>query len=230
MTRILLVDDARLVLELERSFLKRSGCEILTAATGEEALATARTARPDLILLDADLPGLDGAAWCRAVKSDPALAATRVVLVTSPLEEARSLEAGADGFVPKPVTRARLLETVRRFVPLAERDSDRYFVTLRVDFTREGEEGVGYIRDLATNGLFLKTHDPLRPGDQVDLTFSLPTHGGAPIRVVGEVVRIVVDDERAHQPAGAGIRFREISARNRLEISRYLREHTGDAP
>ena len=67
MTKILLVDDARLVLELERSFLKRSGCDIATATTGEEALEKARSLRPDLILLDADLPGMDGVRCCRSI-------------------------------------------------------------------------------------------------------------------------------------------------------------------
>ena len=79
MTKILLVDDARLVLELERSFLKRSGCDLATATTGAEALEKARILRPDLILLDADLPGTDGVACCRSIKSDPDLSATPVV-------------------------------------------------------------------------------------------------------------------------------------------------------
>ena len=191
MTKILLVDDARLVLELERSFLKRSGCDLATATTGAEALEKARILRPDLILLDADLPGTDGVACCRSIKSDPDLSATPVVFVLSPLDQGRCAEAGADGFVPKPVTRNRLLETVRRFVHLAERESDRALVTLRVECAREGEAQVAYARDLAADGLFLKTRERLRIGDRIDLAFSLPVAGAPAIRAVGEVVRVV---------------------------------------
>lgn len=230
MTRILLVDDARLVLELERSFLKRSGCDLATATSGEEALEKARSLLPDLILLDADLPGMDGVQCCKSIKADPALAKTPVVFVLSPLDEGRCAEAGADGFVPKPVTRNRLLETVRRFVHLAERESDRAVVSLRVECSRGGREHTGYARDLAADGLFLKTREKLRVGERVDLAFSLPAAGTPAIRAVGEVVRVVEEDQGPHQPAGAGIRFREISARNRLEITRYLREHAGETP
>ena len=80
------------------------------------------------------------------------------------------------------------------------------------------------------NALSPRMRGALVAGDRIDLAFSLPVAGAPAIRAVGEVVRVVPEDRGPHQPAGAGIRFREISARNRLEISRYLRERSGEAP
>lgn len=229
MTRILLVDDARTLLELGQSFLERSGCELTTVTTAAEALDAARSSRPDLIVMDVDLPGVDGITCCQRIKSDPELTGVPVVIATSPLEIPRCVTAGADGFVPKPVTRTRLVDVVRRFVPVAERASTRYPVGFKVEFVRNGVEGTGYALDLATGGLFLKTHDPLRRGDHIELSFTLPTSGASPIRALGEVIRIVTDESAPHHHAGAGIAFKALSARQRLEISRFLRERTGEA-
>ena len=72
--RILLVDDVQLFREIEKTFLHRSGYEILTAATGLEALEKAREYQPKLILLDCLMPVMDGIECCRRIKSDQAAA------------------------------------------------------------------------------------------------------------------------------------------------------------
>ena len=118
--RILLVDDVRLFLELEKSFLHLAQVELLTAANGEEALAIIRRERPDLVFLDLYMPVLDGAACCVAIKGDPEVAATPVVMVTSggkPDEVEQCRTAGCDGLLTKPVDRSAFLDTVSRFIP-----------------------------------------------------------------------------------------------------------------
>jgi len=118
--RILLVDDVKLFLELEKSYLHLSHSVVLTAATGEEALETARRERPDLIFLDLYMPGMDGAACCSILKGDPDLSAIPVVMVTTggrPEEVAQCRAAGCDGLLTKPVDRVAFLEMVARFIP-----------------------------------------------------------------------------------------------------------------
>ena len=118
--RILLVDDVRLFLELEKSFLNLAQTEILTAANGEEALAIVRRERPDLVFLDLYMPVLDGAACCAAIKGDPELSATPIVMVTTggkPEEVEQCRAAGCDGLLTKPIDRTAFLETVSRFIP-----------------------------------------------------------------------------------------------------------------
>lgn len=118
--RILLVDDVRLFLELEKSFLHLAQVKILTAANGEEALAVIRRERPDLVFLDLYMPILDGIACCAAIKSDPEVSATPVVMVTTggkPEEVEQCRAAGCDGLLTKPVDRSAFLDMVSRFVP-----------------------------------------------------------------------------------------------------------------
>jgi uncharacterized protein (TIGR02266 family) len=226
MTKILLVDDVQLILGLERSFLKRTGCEVLTAQSGEEALLKVRTHQPDLVVLDVNMPGFDGLACCRVLKTDPTYKNLPVVLVSSAIDHERCLAAGGDGFVAKPVAGARLLDAVRRFVPIAERAGGRLAVGLKVEYSHQGEDGLGFTKDLSADGLFLKTRDGFEPGDTVGLAFTLPMPGGHPIHADAQVVRTEEARVEAHRSTGIGVAFRRLSARDRLEIARFVRERS----
>jgi hypothetical protein len=92
-------------------------------------------------------------------------------------------------------------------------------VAVKVDFARDGAEGLGFSRDLSPAGLFVKTREPFGVGQAVDLTFTLPVSGSRPLHAGAEVVRV--------SPAGIGAAFRRLAARDRLEISRFVREHPG---
>src|SRR5512136_2471186 len=81
--RILVVDDNPEKLEIFRARLASHGYEILTARDGEEALATAREALPDLILLDIMIPKVDGIEICRQLRSDPTFPFTPIIMVTA---------------------------------------------------------------------------------------------------------------------------------------------------
>jgi diguanylate cyclase (GGDEF)-like protein len=114
--RILVVDDVPANVRLITVFLESAGYEVLSAASGEQALRRLREQRPDLILLDVMMPGLDGFETCRRAKSDPATRHVPVILVTSlnAIEDKiRGQESGADDFVSKPLDRAELLLRVK---------------------------------------------------------------------------------------------------------------------
>ena len=113
---ILIVEDEptiRTVLEL--ALLGEGYVHVSSVGRGDEALALARSRRPDLVLLDVMLPGLDGFAIARAIRADPALEATRILMLTARTENediVRGLESGADDYVTKPFDRAVLLARV----------------------------------------------------------------------------------------------------------------------
>lgn len=123
MTRpnILVVDDEEDILELVKYNLSREGYQVLCAATGEEALKSARNKLPDLVVLDLMLPGVDGLEVCRELKGDPKTSHIPVVMLTAKGEEAdvvTGLELGADDYVAKPfsprVLVARIKAVLRR--------------------------------------------------------------------------------------------------------------------
>lgn len=104
--RILVIDDDDSIREVtEMSLELVGGHEVLTAACGSDGLARARDERPDAILLDVMMPGLDGPATFECLQSDPATRDIPVILVTAklqPADRARYAELGADGVLSKP--------------------------------------------------------------------------------------------------------------------------------
>ena len=113
---ILIVDDNPENLDIFRTRLARHGYEILTAADGEEALATARATQPDLILLDIMMPKLDGIEVCRRLKADRSLPFMPIIMVTARADSkdiVAGLEAGADEYLTKPVDQGALVARVK---------------------------------------------------------------------------------------------------------------------
>ncbi len=115
--RILIVDDERHNRELLEVMLKPEGFLLLSAASGEEALAMVARQPPDLILLDVMMPGMDGYQVATRIRDVPGLKRTPVLMLTA-LDDSNSrahgLRAGAEDYVTKPVDRADLCARVRR--------------------------------------------------------------------------------------------------------------------
>lgn len=115
--RILIVEDDHEQRRLAASGLRSAGYRVVTVESGAEAVHTARTERPDLILLDIDLPEMDGMAVCRQLKLDPAVADIPVIFCTartSVIDRMAGLALGADDYVTKPFAPSELLLRIRQ--------------------------------------------------------------------------------------------------------------------
>ena len=106
--------------ELEGYFLREAGFTVEFAADGQEGLRLVRSLRPDVVITEILLPGLDGLAVCRRIKEDPELARTRVLVFSVLAAEARAREAGADAFLRKPLAERSLVRTVQELLALEE--------------------------------------------------------------------------------------------------------------
>ena len=121
--RILLVEDHPLNRELVEAILVRAGYEVLVAPDGETGLTTAHAERPNLILMDLELPGLDGLEVTRRLKADPTMQEIPVLAVTAYAmrgDEQRARAAGCDGYVTKPINRQKLLDAVEYCLAVRE--------------------------------------------------------------------------------------------------------------
>ena len=110
---ILVVDDEPQIVKLARDYLERGGFQVITAADGTTALAQARHQRPDLVVLDLNLPGMDGLDVCRALRRESDVP---IIMLTARLEETDrliGLELGADDYVTKPFSPRELVARVR---------------------------------------------------------------------------------------------------------------------
>lgn len=111
--RILIVDDEPQIRRIMRTTLTSAGYEVEDAKSGEEALETLRVFRPDLVLLDINMPGMGGLAACAAIRSDSTIAIVMLTVRNSEADKVAALDAGADDFVTKPFSTPELLARIR---------------------------------------------------------------------------------------------------------------------
>ncbi|MBX3146778.1 MAG: response regulator [Gemmatimonadales bacterium] len=118
---ILLIEDNPQNRYLACFLLEQRGHTVVQAGTGPEGLALAASANPALILLDIQLPGMDGYAVARALRADPVLAAIPIVAVTSYAmvgDREKCLAAGATGYLEKPINPETFVADVERFLQM----------------------------------------------------------------------------------------------------------------
>ena len=117
--RILVIEDTEDNRQIIRDLLTSAGFEMIEAVTGEEGVAMAAQHKPDLILMDIQLPVIDGYEATRRIKAIPELRAIPVIAVTSYAlagDEQKTRDAGCDGYVAKPFSPRQLLAKVREFL------------------------------------------------------------------------------------------------------------------
>ena len=118
--RILVVEDQEDNRQILRDLLSNAGFEMIEAEDGEKGVAVAARERPDLILMDIQLPILDGYDATRRIKANPDLKAIPIIAVTSYAlsgDDAKARAAGCDAYVPKPYSPRALLAKIREFLP-----------------------------------------------------------------------------------------------------------------
>jgi two-component system cell cycle response regulator DivK len=118
--RILVVEDQEDNCQIIRDMLAATAYEVMEAESGEQALAAVAKQRPDLILMDIQLPGIDGYEVTRRIKADPASRSIPIFAVTSYAlsgEEQKARAAGCDEYVPKPYSPRQLLAKIRQYLP-----------------------------------------------------------------------------------------------------------------
>ena len=118
--RILVVEDHEDNRRILRDMLTNAGYEVIEVENGEEAIRAASAHRPDLILMDIQLPVIDGYETTRRLKADPAVRAIPVIVITSYAlsgDEAKARVAGCDDYVTKPYSPRQVLAKIRTYLP-----------------------------------------------------------------------------------------------------------------
>ena len=119
MKRILVVEDTEDNRQIMRDLLTSVGYELIEAVNGEEGVAMAKQHKPDLILMDIQLPILDGYEATRRIKADAALASVPIIAVTSYAlagDEAKTRAAGCDAYIAKPVVPRTVADTIQQLI------------------------------------------------------------------------------------------------------------------
>ncbi|MBN2497132.1 MAG: response regulator [Deltaproteobacteria bacterium] len=229
MARILVVDDVKLFRHLEATVLGWRGHMIDEASSGEEALEKIKTEPPDLVLLDLNMPGMDGHAVCRHLKEDPSLHSLPVIMVTSSNRDEdirQAVQAGCDDYLTKPIDEADLVRKVEDLLGSArKRRFPRVPASMQVSF--EDFKGIffEYSRDLSRSGVFIEMSEPLPVGTRLRLSFSLPPPFNDPVMAYGRVVRIAASGDAG--PGGVGVAFIHVDPESLRTIDAMV---AGQAP
>ncbi len=118
--KILIVEDQEDNRKILRDLLSSAGFELIEAVTGEDGVAQAAAHVPDLILMDIQLPGMDGYEATRRIKANPGLTRIPIIAVTSYAlsgDDIKAMAAGCDAYVTKPFSPRTLLVKIREFLP-----------------------------------------------------------------------------------------------------------------
>ena len=217
MHKILLVDDMRSFLDLEATFLSRAECRLLTASTGLEAIRVARTEKPDLVVLDIEMPEMNGIQACRILRSDAATSSVPVIVLTSMQMEDEARRAGASHFLRKPIDEPTFLAEVKRFLPIVERAETRVAADALVALSRDGKPLETRLVNLSKTGFYVAagTRPPI--GARFDVAFTLPSDPeGTRVAGVALVVR------HGEDPPGFGCRFRQVSGATRSAFEEWV--------
>lgn len=213
--KILLVDDAELFLELEKSIFNRDDLDLTIALNGREALEIVGRQRPDLIFLDLLMPEMDGDECCRRLKSDPRSKDIPIVMVTAYRGEEvldRCRAAGCEAILHKPLDRQRVMELTEKLLGLRGRQVDRVPARLCIRFGRNGSESLtDYSVNLSTGGMFIETAHILPEETGLRVEFFLP-EGNVTVGCRARVAWTNPPDCRKSEqlPSGMGIQFLDL--------------------
>ena len=165
---ILLVDDEPRIVELARDYLEHAGFRVITANDGRGALDVARHDRPDLIVLDLGLPGLDGLDVTRELRRDGSIPIVMVTARDDELDKVLGLELGADDYLTKPFSPRELVARVKAVLRRTDRPTDPSDVIrvgeLQLDVPRMRTEVAGRSIDLTPTEFTLLATLARQPG------------------------------------------------------------------
>lgn len=227
--RLLLVDDQPFFLAMGQTVLRAGGYEVRTAASGPEALRAARAAPPDAILLDDEMPGMDGYETCRRLKADPATAGIPVAMLTASVDpqlNRKAFQVGADVTILKAVSTARLLNMLQVVLTTARgrRTDSRAEVALSVEYEDAGGVAAAETANLSADGMFIKTPTPAAVGTILLLRFAVP--GSQTWQCSARVVWTWRAADQHPSPPGMGLQFLDLLPEARSAIRAFIATQT----
>jgi len=187
-----LADDVRTTLAIEKSFLEARHFKVFATTSARKVLELAALVQPDLIILDYEMPELNGDVVCRRLKGGARTRHIPVLILSSHDDEqtARACtDAGAVGLVRKSQGREALMDRVSEVLGVNQRRHVRVPCLISAALEAGDEKLEGVVRNLCASGLYLILKQAMNPGKTLWLSFALPDTD-VKVKVLGEIVRI----------------------------------------
>jgi CheY-like chemotaxis protein len=234
---ILIADEVKLLQEVLKEFLRLSPVRVITAGSGAEALSLAQREHPDLIVLDLNMPVMDGLNYCALIKGDHHLKTTPVIMLGNSADQGvveMCRRAGCDGYLAKPVLGHSFLNLLYSFFPMVERRKLRIPCSMPVTVKTDDEFISGVSSDIGMGGVYVSSDFAIMPNKEVIVSFRVPVNTYALTVVRGRVTwtKSAPDCDGRTVPQGFGVEFLEILGEglNRLrfgELSGFINGQGG---
>jgi len=225
--KILLADEGEIFLELEKNQFRKSGVALLFATGGHQAFEMAAAERPDLVILNLDLPGISGEECCRRLKDHPETSNIPVFLVAShatPAAAERGSRAGCDELVIKPIQWQSFLQAVSRHLGFVHPGNTRVKARLPVKYgAGEKAKLTQYSVNLSAGGIFIESNVLLPVNTPLSLEFSLPP-SQKQFQCKGRVAWINLPGHTVcHRlPPGMGIQFVDLKLAEQSAVRDFV--------
>jgi uncharacterized protein (TIGR02266 family) len=225
--KVLLAEEIEFFLELEKTYFRNSGIALLLARDGHQAFSMAVAERPNLIIMNLDLPGIGGDECSRRIKDHPDIHSTPVFLVASsanPEVRERARRAGCEELLIKPIQRRPFHQSAGRHLGIIQRNNSRIKARLRVHYgTGDQKLLTHYSVNLSTGGIFMETNVVLPVDTPLSLEFSLPG-SVQQLQCRGRVawVNLPGDALSPSLPPGMGIQFVDLKLAELHAIKEFV--------
>jgi len=225
-TKILIVDDVKFFLEVQQEMLGRIDCDILTARSGLEALKVIKNEKPQLVLLDYNMPDLTGDKACEIIKGDPRFKDIPIMILSSDHQSGTRkscLSAGADHYLTKPIDRVEFIQAVGKLLKVR---GSLYYprALLRTEvYVRNAGEITKYNSvDISVTGIFLETDAPLPPQQTYTVHFTVPIPK-RDVRADARVTKVITAKDREKFGLFSGMAFEFLNLD--LEDWKYIEQY-----
>jgi CheY-like chemotaxis protein len=225
MKKILIVDDLHASIEKEKSILNRSDFVIFTTTSSRKALELHRSEKMDLIILDLDMPEMNGDELCSLIRRDPLMQQVSAIIVgsTSESDINRFKRCQANAYITKPIRPLQLLEMVSQLLDIQERKSYRVLLKVTVNGKSPTETFFCSSQNISASGILIETDKVLQKGDSISCSFFLP--GAERISADAEVMRIATNGTG---PFHYGARFINLRSQYRTSIDLFIKRKSGE--
>ena len=202
MPTVLLVDDRRVLLDLGKAVLATAAVRVLTAGSGLAALSLLQRETPDAVVIDLDMPMMDGLETLRRARKLPGCAQLTVLLAAPASRRLECLAGGADGVILKPIAANALLNELGKFIPIRQRLQIRVTAHLPAEFHCAAGDFSGETKNLSLGGAFIRgpAHPPLGAHGEFVLYSS-----DREFRLPAEAARILPEGYALRFTAGDGV-------------------------
>jgi uncharacterized protein (TIGR02266 family) len=226
---ILIADDSETFVMYLSLLLKRLGFDVIPAENGEDALKLIKVTEPNLVMLDINMPVMDGITALRLIKGDKRTTEIPVIMVTTDakketVEECKRL--GCSGYITKPIQISRIHEVLQEclYVPMGfKRKHVRTSYNKKVSVNYNGKTYELYAENLSEGGIYITSRDPFPVGSGVTVTLYLDK--GKVLSVDASIIYIKgVYGDLFKSPPGMALEFKNLSNEDSTTLRNYVQK------